>query len=88
MSVVSQIATSRSGSPNGSGRSSVASTSAKMALLAPMPSASVSVATSVKPGERSQLPERELHIVAELLEPLRQAHVTISLSAKVRAASV
>ena len=37
------------GSPNGSGRSSVASTSAKIALLAPMPSASVTTATS---GER------------------------------------
>ena len=69
---VSQIMTRRSGSRNGSGRSSVASTSAKIALLAPMPSASVSVATSVKAGERSQLPERELQIVAELVEPLRR----------------
>ncbi len=42
--------TTWSGSRNGSGRSSVASTSAKMALLAPMPSASVSAATKVKAG--------------------------------------
>ena len=83
VALVSQIVTSRSGSPKGSGRSSVASTSAKMALLAPMPSASVSVATSVKAGELLQLPERELHVVAELLEPLGEAHLTISLSAQV-----
>ena len=51
-SVRSQIITRRSGSRNGSGRSSVASTSAKIALLAPMPSARVTVATSAKPGER------------------------------------
>ena len=42
--------TTWSGSRNGSGRSNVASTSAKIALLAPMPSASVSAATKVKPG--------------------------------------
>jgi hypothetical protein len=51
VAVFSQIDTRRSGSPNGSGRSSVASTSAKIALLAPMPSARVSVATSMKAGE-------------------------------------
>ena len=51
-SVCSQIITRRSGSGNGRGRSSVASTSAKIALLAPMPSASVIAAMHVKPGER------------------------------------
>ena len=61
----------------------MASTSAKIALLAPMPSASVSVATSVKAGELPQLPEREFQIVPELLEPEGDAHFTISLSAKV-----
>ena len=66
---VSQIVTRRSGSPYGSGRSSVASTSAKIALLAPMPSASVSVATQREGRRAPQLPERELHIVAELFEP-------------------
>ena len=64
----SQIVTSRSGFGYGSGRSSVASTSAKMALLAPMPSASVSVATSVNAGARDQLPERELDVVAQFFE--------------------
>ena len=46
-----------------------------MALLAPMPSASVIAAISVKAGELSQLPKRELHIVPEFLEPLREAHL-------------
>ena len=48
--VCSSSSTSRSGSANGSGRSKVASASANIALLAPIPSASVIVATSVKPG--------------------------------------
>ena len=85
--VVSQIMTSRSGSRKGSGRSSVASTSAKMALLAPMPSASVIAATHVNAGARPQLPDRELHIVSELFEPLGEPHVTISLSAQVHTGS-
>ena len=46
----SHTAISRSGAVNGSGRSSVASASAKIALLAPIPSASVSTATSANPG--------------------------------------
>src|SRR2546427_7802329 len=41
---------SRSGSLNGNGRSSTALTTLKMAVFAPMPSASVSTATAVKPG--------------------------------------
>jgi len=48
--VRSQSMTSRSASPNGSGRISAASASEKMALLTPMPSARVSAATNVKPG--------------------------------------
>lgn len=47
---VCQIVTSCAASRYGSGRSSVASTSAKIALLAPMPIASVITATSVKTG--------------------------------------
>ena len=42
--------TMRSGSGYGSGRSKTAFTTEKMAVLAPMPSASVSTATVVKPG--------------------------------------
>jgi hypothetical protein len=42
----------RSGSRNGSGRRSIAFTALKMAVLAPMPIASVSTATAVKPGVR------------------------------------
>ena len=42
--------TSRSGSRYGSGRSSTASTAEKIAVLPPMPSASVSSATTVTPG--------------------------------------
>ena len=48
----SQIITRRSGSGNGRGRNNVASTSAKMALLAPMPSATVSTTITVKASER------------------------------------
>jgi hypothetical protein len=47
---VSQIVTRRSGAAYGSGRSRVASTRAKMALLAPMPRARVAAATSVNAG--------------------------------------
>ena len=54
--VRSEIITTRSGSGIGSGRSSVASTSAKMALLAPMPSASVRMAPAAKPGWRRNEP--------------------------------
>jgi hypothetical protein len=51
-SVRSQIITRRSGSGKGKARSKAASTRAKMALLAPMPSASVVTATSAKAGAR------------------------------------
>ena len=50
-----------------------------------MPSASVIAATTVKAGERPQLPDRKPDIVPAFLEPLRQAHLTISLSAQVHA---
>ena len=48
-----------------------------------MPSASVSGRDERERRRVSQLPERELEIVPELFEPARQAHFTISLSAKV-----
>jgi hypothetical protein len=44
------IRTSRSGLRYGSGRSNTALTTLKIAVLAPMPNASVSTATAVKPG--------------------------------------
>jgi len=43
--------TSRPGSGNGNGLSSTPSTMEKMAVLAPMPKASVSTAVSVNPGD-------------------------------------
>src|SRR5437667_8017502 len=46
----SETNTSRPGSLNGGGRSSTALTMLKIAAFAPMPSASVSTATAVKPG--------------------------------------
>src|SRR5262245_27985277 len=49
--VFSHTMTSRSGWRKGSARRSVASTRAKSALFAPMPSASVRTATSVNAGE-------------------------------------
>ena len=42
---------SRPGSGYGSGRSRTASTTEKIAVFAPMPSASVKIATTVKPGD-------------------------------------
>ena len=48
--VRSHSITSRSVPPNGSGRISVASARAKIALLTPIPSASVSAAIEVNPG--------------------------------------
>ena len=47
----SQTMTTRSGSANGSGRSSTASTVEKIAVLAPIPRASAPTATAVNPGE-------------------------------------
>jgi hypothetical protein len=44
-----QTSTSRSGSAYGSGRSSTALTTLKMAVQAPMPSAIVTIATAAKP---------------------------------------
>ena len=70
---------------NGNGRRNVASASAKIALLAPIPSASVSAATAVKPGNASHLPKRRRDIGTQLLDELSQAHLSISLSAKVHA---
>src|SRR5437660_4501415 len=46
----SETNTSHPGSLNGGGRSSTALTTLKIAVFAPMPSASVSTATMVKPG--------------------------------------
>src|SRR6185295_923981 len=47
-----QTKTSRDESRNGSGASNIARTTLKIAVLAPMPSASVMMATAVKPGDR------------------------------------
>jgi hypothetical protein len=48
--VVSKIIISRLGSGYASGRRSTPFTTLKMAVFAPMPSASASIATAVKPG--------------------------------------
>ena len=50
-----------------------------------MPSASVSTATRVNAGRRLQLPQRNRHVVSDVVEPLCQSHLAISLSAKVLA---
>ena len=71
------------GSLNGKGRRKVASASANIALLAPMPSASVSAATQREARRCLHLPERVRHIVPELFEPLCQPHFSFSLSAQV-----
>src|SRR5205809_5107779 len=46
----SETNTSRTGSSNGGGRSTTALITLNIAVLAPIPSASVSTATAVKPG--------------------------------------
>jgi hypothetical protein len=50
--VADEIVTRRSGSGTGSGRSSRLFTMLKMAVFAPIPSASMTQATVVKPGLR------------------------------------
>ena len=77
LSVRSASITRRSGWCAGSGRSSVASTSAKMALLAPMPSASVAAARAVNAGGAPHLPQRASHVVAQFLEASGQGHAGI-----------
>ena len=63
-----QIMTARSGSAHGSGRSSTAFTTLKIAAFAPMPSASVSTATAAKPGWRAERARAEAEILPESLE--------------------
>src|SRR3954451_8371090 len=50
-----QIATMRSASLNGSGRSSMVSITLKMALFAPIPRASVAIAIKLKPVDFSNM---------------------------------
>ena len=79
----SHTMTRRSASGYGSGRTSVASASANIALLAPMPSASVRTATAVNAGDDFSCRNANLHVLPALVEPLRESHLTISLSAEV-----
>src|SRR5258708_31556630 len=51
----SKTCTRRSGSGNGKGRSRTAFTTVKIAVLAPMPSASERTATAVKTGDRAKV---------------------------------
>ena len=60
---VSHTSTRRSASGNGSGFSSVLLITLKMVVLAPMPSASVSIATSAKPGASRQVPQTVAHVL-------------------------
>ena len=50
-------------------------TTLKIAVLAPMPSASVSVATAVKPGRAQQRPRAVAEIAHEILEQRRPEFV-------------
>ena len=54
-SSASKILTSRSAPGKGSGRSSVPSTTEKMAVFAPIPSASVAMAMKLNPGDFSSM---------------------------------
>ena len=55
--------TRRSGSLYGSGDSSTARKTLKMALVAPMPSASVTTATTAKPGWRRRARKAEAEVL-------------------------
>lgn len=74
--------TSRSASGNGSARSSVASASVKIALLAPMPSASVATAAKVNPGDCLSRRIATTRSWPAVRYPLKCAHDAISLSSE------
>ena len=63
----------RSGSPYGSGRSSTAWTTLKIAVLAPMPSASARTTTATKPGLRAHAADGVLEVLPQLRQVLARA---------------
>ena len=66
--------TSRSGSSNGSGLSRTPRTTLKMAVLAPMPSASVKMAISVNMGarRRRRATRRGVAVIGSIYGPRRR----------------
>ena len=65
---VCQTNTMRDGSRYGSGRSRTPSSSAKTALLTPMPSASVSTTSSVNPGRPKRIAAGERDVAKQQIE--------------------
>ena len=59
--------TMRSGASNGSGRSTTALTTLKMAVVAPMPSASVRIAVAAKPGCRIRRSKAVAHVLQQVV---------------------
>jgi hypothetical protein len=59
---------SRSGSRNANGQSSVALTTLKIAVVAPMPTVRISVAIAAKTGIRSQHAPSVADVVAQIVE--------------------
>src|SRR5581483_3476058 len=73
-----QTNTRRDGSRYGSGESSIARTTLKIALVAPMPSASVTTAAAAKPGDRRRPRSayRASRSAVSIQEPMRTARTS------------
>ena len=59
---------------NGSGRNSTPSTTEKIAVVAPMPSASVSTVTAVKPAVPHHLAQRVPDVLPQPVPPGQPSH--------------
>ena len=77
--IVITTRTRRSACSNGSGRSSTVFTTLKIAVLAPMPRASVSTAIAVNAGARRRLLTRVLHIAQHVLEPAERSRIAMEI---------
>ena len=71
--------TSASGSRTGSARSSTASTSEKIAVLAPMPRPSDNVAAIDEARALQQAADAVADVLRQVVRPARAAHVTARL---------
>ena len=84
--LVSQTITRRSGSWNGRRCSMAALTTLKIAVLAPMPSASVRAATAVKPGLRAQFARGVADVLQQIAGPGERAALAAGVGGDAEAA--
>ena len=73
--------TMRSGAATGSGWSTTACTALKIAVVAPMPSASVTIATRLNAGRGEQLSDGEGGVLPQLRKILKDPHALLPLMA-------